>query len=828
MIPPDKKNSQPTLQAEPGRSQNQPTATAKKVEPESSGTPLTHRKSEVVESQKRYHSALEQWDKPTEREGIIDAVIKGYNQQDDTEKKRTFSLSDTSPEAFCTFSPQMAREFAESISKSISLAGKNEEEKQRASKIWKSMSPEHHYNLYIALAMLHDQAGDRDEYQKMRKRLLNGNPEKVHDRLKLLEIIKQFHIKPPSPDDHQRLAEMTALAVKTHFPPAVWFLVKTALSPDNSALISPADTPDLLSLCEQPDQNVVQIAACARTYMDIYCMNGAIPEDVTMNDYHVSQWLFSHVLSFGVRDDIAPKILPGGFTENAQMSLREILKSLLYVKMKGGKNEALESLGDVSTKAKTLILGSVILLQEELLQGGMNEYQQSVTYMLLGCLAQNGFLYNSKPLFAAELFVQAASHQCFHLLLQDAAETFMAYGRLEKAAQCLAMLLKHDLPPSVRESVQNLQELCDLLNYQKSTAPASGASAIQPHTIEPSAIETPPQETLQESGSASGLTSGTSSKKKKPWEQHKKKKSGNQKQKKKKKARKKTTTSKSKSTAVIKKPSGTPESQVSKTHEILSEPVSSDTSSEEETESFAPIQKKESTLLKPTTEAGEPPLPNISSANQKQPAKQTVAPEQAGWAGDHHPDITRFIHKIERCREEFDLAGEKTLLNSELSRSKGRETYGRICEEACWFYLRQQELKGAVHMLDGDNTGNKSHIYQIATDWLSRALSCYLQVPVERNISPDKLQQLIDSSYAQYPELKENAEFRKRIRSVCASFGHIHEKLASRRQDKAAPYHSSLSHQFYKLKTIADPDYRPVTYSTYEPKISVIAPPEGK
>ena len=358
-----------------------------------------------------------------------------------------------------------------------------------------------------------------------------------------------------------------------------------------------------------------------------------------------------------------------------------------------------------------------------------------------------------------------------------------------KAAKCFTALLNHHLPEVVRESVHNQLELCDLHRFGQPPVAEVKALTLSEQKNKPVSevdLQWIPETSLQ------------GQKQKKPV---RKRKAVHKKKSRKDPSKSTIPAGVSEETATIPVTEAVARSTSSPQHsaaeDIRTEPVS--------TQTLAGTSKKEA-------KAEQPPEPFLSEFHP-----------QGGWVSDRSPSIQDLLWNVDSCREQFDFPSEQKCLERWLKKSEGQPEYGRICEEASWFYLRQLGIAGEPVMLSNDQPAPKSKLCSVATKWLCKALACYLDMPVKRNINPEELQQQIENHYYQHPERAEDPDYRKRLRSVCASFGHIHEKFAGLQSGKRNKYHSSLSHRFYKLKTVADPDYTPQVYAAYTPKVAVIS-----
>ncbi|GAA4649734.1 hypothetical protein GCM10023116_20140 [Kistimonas scapharcae] len=191
---------------------------------------------------------------------------------------------------------------------------------------------------------------------------------------------------------------------------------------------------------------------------------------------------------------------------------------------------------------------------------------------------------------------------------------------------------------------------------------------------------------------------------------------------------------------------------------------------------------------------------------------------QGGWIPDKHSQIQAFCRGIRKHRKRCDLDQEKDWIQKWLE--PGKPWYGRICEEAACYYIRQVSLPTKYRLLEDDSAANKRQLLQLAGDRLAQALACYLQETIKQNMSYDDLEILIVKHYSARPDHKYNTQFNKRIRSVCSIYGHIQERLSATSQGKRQHSHDDSSHRFYQLKRIADPSYTPPRPPIVPPKLT--------
>lgn len=207
--------------------------------------------------------------------------------------------------------------------------------------------------------------------------------------------------------------------------------------------------------------------------------------------------------------------------------------------------------------------------------------------------------------------------------------------------------------------------------------------------------------------------------------------------------------------------------------------------------------------------------------------KVTYAPE-GGWLPDSSHKIRSFIQSIEHFRSSGDTQGEKEFLELQLKKYKNTPDYGRICEEATWFYLHQLEESPHLEPLYLNQDQSETHKQappdplMLAEQWANKALCCYLQCRITGNISPSRLKQLITEYYDAHPEMAANPEFRKSVCSICSALGHTYSHLASARHGKAKNSLGNKARDFFSLKPLADFTNTGHAPKSIEPKLTSI------
>ena len=118
-----------------------------------------------------------------------------------------------------------------------------------------------------------------------------------------------------------------------------------------------------------------------------------------------------------------------------------------------------------------------------------------------------------------------------------------------------------------------------------------------------------------------------------------------------------------------------------------------------------------------------------------------------------------------------------------------------------------------LYTLEGETVSKRSDMAKLASQWLSRAEACYFQTSRDTGDNPEALRELINNTYSNHPDRAEDPEYRKRIRSICSSRGHLYSILSAYVSgvNYSWSFHQKLTQRyraFYHLKSLADPDYQ--------------------
>ncbi|WP_145912587.1 hypothetical protein [Endozoicomonas montiporae] len=359
------------------------------------------------------------------------------------------------------------------------------------------------------------------------------------------------------------------------------------------------------------------------------------------------------------------------------------------------------------------------------------------------------------------------------MVYQDAARIFAQFRHYDEALKSLDQLLKQPLSPAQRESILHQYEA-----YVLALQPESQRQKTEDEN------EWLPDTLVTKHSGARKKTKGKASGKK---------------------SRGKNKPNRGKQT---------PSSEESR--EIKTETKEQNQSSKTDLEPADVTSKTSGTAsaLRESEVSSKPASKQMASAS---PKKAVLKPElylpEGGWLPDGHPEVSKFYREINSARGTCDLEQEANIISYWLQSSKHKPIYGRICEEAAWFYIRQLESPyPSLYTLKGETVDKRRDMTKLAGQWLSKTEACYFQTPRGSGNNPEELEKLIDATYANHTDWAENSQYRKRIRCICSSRGHLYSILSAyvtgSRYNWA--HHKKLKERyqaFYHLKNVADPGY---------------------
>ncbi|WP_257283509.1 hypothetical protein [Endozoicomonas sp. SESOKO1] len=399
-----------------------------------------------------------------------------------------------------------------------------------------------------------------------------------------------------------------------------------------------------------------------------------------------------------------------------------------------------------------------------------SQFTCGLTKLTKGLMYLCSTAFEKKPLLALVYLVNAVDYGWSPLMLKDAGDINLGFGRFEKSLELYQQLRRlPDLPESLRNRLDSLIEICEL------NIPASTAEKAE--------------KTEKDAVKAAVVVEGGRAKRKKKRKSHQ-------------------------YSRVEASPSVAPpnrQSQITgqtlETGQSLSLPVANEPVRSDSADSESPGKSPVATLADQRAPVS-PSMPP-EKVTRATAGRQLFMPRE-GRFSDSDLMVQRFIREINAHRNNGDLVNEKLCIERWLHQGR---VYGRVCEDAAWFYLRQCifPVQMDAVILAGDNLDPKNNpkwdMLHFALDWVSRAMACYLAQPIGQRILSGRLQEMLVQLHHQNPEQKNDAETCKRLRSGCSGFGHIFSELGGLANSKVRKAFYDKGHGFFALKRVADPLY---------------------
>lgn len=624
----------------------------------------------------------------------------------------------------------------------------------------------------------------------------NMDPGFFSQHLRCVELYLQMSNQPISTLQAEQVQELYDLVQETEFFPAAWFLVKLALNDENRYLFSVFFLPSLLApFLRRADElemlvnvffptlkdamiyfnQLEKLKSWKPTYqvsaVDVFLAHVASTlsgEPVTNNQWLQQQSSVSESVQmklFAEWTGIITSRRPGGMEHVRNVNTRcpyevvnEIVtqtgKKFISKRQFKAKRAELFKQHDKGVVRRNLYMQ---LLQEEQVQ--QSPFIVAIIRLTQGLMYQRSAVVERRPMTSLMHLVNTAETGIFPLLHKNAGDIYFGYGLFEKARKQYQQLYSHPgLPEPLRKRLESLIEMCDLN------------------------IPTPPQTSDQVPAQPVPEKTGKV--------RHRQ--------------RKKTTSA--------------------------AEPVASATVAEDQHKvSLSDDELPPETPI-PSVDGGaadqqdDQTYPEDSEADLAAAGFTTVSYSRArknaefrsksGHFSDHNHQVRLFIREVNCFRDEANLAGEKECIERWL---QDERVYGRICEDAAWFYLRQcilpiqiepEVLDCDLRAMKKDQFVSKERMLNFALGWVARAMTCYLKSPLEPRIRSGQLQGILVSFHKDDPDNKFDFEACKRLRSGCSGFGHVFSEWSALvRNSKLKVLHMQKGHEFFALKRIADPLY---------------------
>ncbi|MET4694567.1 hypothetical protein [Endozoicomonas lisbonensis] len=643
--------------------------------------------------------------------------------------------------------------------------------------------------LLLSAAMTKLKLNDRRGLMELTNRLLDNYADVLPDFIELLNLNHEYNFNPTAFEDEDKLTFFCELAKKSHFMPSIWLMTKLALKPGGP--ISPGLIIDLLASLEATDKlHGLVLSAFVLSPDDV---EAVIELDRPHNrtEYHQALWIFACLFNLSDKDYWPGN--PGGFPEKLQKSLASCLRqSVLETRDKMFTQvmeevKSLEQIDEEKDKQRLLrIEGQLKSLygvedtKAAERDSELSSYQRDISGLILAWHTRQRFIQReANPLQCASILRRIGRRENFKLVYMDAAKIFASFGHYDKALECLAELLSNPLPSGHRKMVMHQYESYSLARQAAVFSKTTSSTTDENEWLV-----------------GTGATGQTGARKKNTSKGKGKKGKGKGKRTKDTRPAQKTEKSKESHSEAVEGSSQLPVPEAT-THEM----------GRKQTANVTEVSQPE----QPSTSA----VPEVSApiSSEKEPkARKSFHPE-GGWLPDGHREVSIFQRDIHLARDNCDLKLEAKTISRWLNNTRGQPVYGRICEEAAWFYIRQMESPFPnLYALDGETVSKRTDMAKLAEQWLSRTEACYFQTPRSIGNNPDELRELIVSTYASHPDWQQNSEYRKRIRGICSSRGHLYSNLSAYTSggQYSWSHHQKLTDRyraFYHLKELADPEF---------------------
>lgn len=639
------------------------------------------------------------------------------------------------------------------------------------------------------------------------------DPDFFSQYLRSVELYLHLSSQPFSAIEAEQVQELYDLVQKTEFFPAVWLLIRLALNDENRYLFSPFFLPKLLvPFRRRPDESAMLIHVFSMKAQEHIIFFNKLDQFKTHHkELEISQGdVFMVYLGSIITGELVINDKSLGkqakIPSSVQMAVFTEWFDLVNSRCVGGKwytrnltNEfSFEQLNDIFAQSGKKFMskrqfkykhaemykqhGKATVVLRKRYNELLNEPEVLQSPFLSGLIRlTQGLMYQCSSnvyrstMISVIFLVNAAETGAFPLLHKDSGDIYFGFGLFKKAREQYLRLYHYDgLPESLKKRLESLIEICEL-NIPAVPEPADDVS--MPVKQEKSAKARCRQRKKATRNSAALP----------------------------KKTAKDAVTVIQAASISGQSNTGEPDKEL-----VISTPGHKHEETPGQEQQIQDIKDKEA-LITGDEPAG---FTTVTYASAKKAQKSTVFKPKAGNFGDHNFLVRQFISQVNAYRDDGDLIGEKACIERWLHDDL---VYGRICEDATWFYLRQcispiqmepEVLKLDLQTMKQDQTISKVNLLNFALDWVARAMACYLQAPLERRVRSDQLKELLISLHERNPDKKLDSEACKRLRSGCSGFGHIFSEWSALvRNSKMKELHMQKGHGFFALKRIADPLY---------------------
>ena len=645
------------------------------------------------------------------------------------------------------------------------------------------------FSLYLAHQFSCEIISDRDLIQEV----ANIDTAFFSQYVRCVELYRQMSEQPISTLQTEQVQTLYELVQETEFFPAAWFLVKLAVNDDNRYLFSPFFLPSLLSPFQNRSGEVgimVRVFSAQLEDAMIYFndltqlkeLNSAYqisPADVFMA--HIastvtgeavinSQWLrlqssVSELMQLNVfsrwSDIVASRRAGGrGYIRglNNRCQYEQVNRAMAEVGSKFVDKRQFNSIRGELFKQhdKDAIRRTIFvqILQNQTVQD--SPFLVALTRLTQSLMYQCSAGVSRRPMTSLMYLVRAADNGVFPLLHKNAGDIYFGFGLFEKARMQYQLLYSHcGLPESLKKQLESLIEMCEL----NIPAPFKAAD--------------PAPKTPKKTGKV----------------RHRQRKK---------------TTNAAKSV----------ECASSTVAETQNHPQHQDEKKSLPETPQDPLMDEVETHGTPECSEADPVPAGFTTVSYSRVKATGEFRPKPGHFSDQNQQVREFNRQVNCFRDVGDLVGEKECIERWL---RDEQIYGRICEDAAWFYLRQCilpiQMKRAVldcdlQTMEKDQVIGEERMLGFALNWIARAMACYLESPLDRRVRSSRLREILVSFHEHYPEKKRDAEACKRLRSGCSGFGHVFSQWSAVvSNSKMKGLHMQRGHEFFALKRVADPLY---------------------
>lgn len=659
-------------------------------------------------------------------------------------------------------------------------------------------------SLFLARQLSSEIVADSDLLEEV----FNLNPGFFSQYLRCVELYRQMSEQPISMLQVEQVQELYELVQETEFFPAAWLLVKLALNDENRYLFSPFFLPSLLSpFLHRSDEVGMMVNVFSARLEDAMIYFNKMKEYRELNGaYQVSpvDVFMAHVAAAVSGSPVTNNQWlrqQSGVSESMQMKVFVEWSDIIASRRAGGRGYirsvntrcSYEQVNDVMTESgkkfmskrqfKSMRAGLfkqhdkdavrrrffVQLLQDKQVQD--SPFLVGVTRLTQSLMYQCSANVSRRPMTSLMYLVQAAESGVFPLLHKNAGDIYFGFGLFEKARLQYQRLYSHSgLPESLKKRLESLIEMCELnipapleaIDHAPAPVTQKKTGKVRHRQRKKTTSATDPVSGDCASGAAAVAPS-------------------------------------QRETVHQEESESLPEAQGTPRHDPIMD---------------GRVADQYDDKTPPENPAADPVPAGFATVSYSRVKKTGVFRPKSGNFSDQNFQVRRFIRQVNCFRNEADLAGEKECIERWL---QDELVYGRICEDAAWFYLRQcilpiqlerEVLDCDLRTMEKGQVISEERMLGFALSWVARAMSCYLESSLDRRVRSSRLKEILVGFHEHYPDKKLDFEICKRLRSGCSGFGHVFSEWSALvSNSKLKGLHMQKGHEFFALKRIADPLY---------------------